>query len=368
MKTATNNGPGSGTTTRATWLNFQVVPLARDYTDWLDSPILYLASHRAPQLSADDKRKLRAFVDAGGLLFTHADGDSAEFNQFAESLANTLFGDKYEMADLPPDHLLYSVVFKIDPPPRLRAVSNGSRILMLHAPTDLARTWQARDEVKGRELYEFGVNLFLYAAGKRDLRNRLDSPFVSESREAAPNGKVALARLTYAGNWDPEPAAFTRFARWMHRQTGTGVDVKPIPLSSLSASLVATFPIAHLTGTAKAAFNASDARALRTYVEAGGVVVIDPCGGPNAFHYAVGADLMAKPRVRPFAIESLKESGTGSIQTITLGKGHVILLPLDLTSGLLGTGTWGIAGYEPGYAQDLLKNVVFWTMDGQREK
>src|SRR5205085_2827084 len=114
-------------------LNWQVVSLTRDYTDWLDSPVLYIASHKAPQFTAAEKEKLKGFVDAGGLLFTHADGDSPEFNQFAESLANTLWGDKYVMNDLPADHPIFSVVFKVNDPPKLRAVSNGSRLLMLHA-------------------------------------------------------------------------------------------------------------------------------------------------------------------------------------------------------------------------------------------
>lgn len=34
------------------------------------------------------------------------------------------------------------------------------------------------------------------------------------------------------------------------------------------------------------------------------------------------------------------------------GKGHVVVSPLDPTSGLLGTNTWGIAGYEPGPAEN----------------
>jgi hypothetical protein len=41
---------------------------------------------------------------------------------------------------------------------------------------------------------------------------------------------------------------------------------------------------------------------------------------------------------------------------------------LDLTSGLLDTHTLGILGYDPAYAQSLIKNIVFWTLDGQPEK
>src|SRR5204862_7043031 len=137
------------------------------------------------------------------------------------------------------NHPIYSLVFKVADPPRLRAVSNGSRLLMLHAPTDIARFWQARADEKARSQFDLGTNLFLYAAGKRDLRNRLDSPSITDPDSPPPNGKVGVARLTYSGNWDPEPGAFVRFGRWLHRQTGTGVEVKPSPLSSLSAEQVA---------------------------------------------------------------------------------------------------------------------------------
>ena len=55
-------------------LNWQVVPITRDWTDWMDSPILYLASHQAPKITESEIAKLRRFIDAGGLLFTQADG------------------------------------------------------------------------------------------------------------------------------------------------------------------------------------------------------------------------------------------------------------------------------------------------------
>jgi hypothetical protein len=312
-------------------------------------------------------------------------------------LANSLWGEKYEMRNLPGDHPLFSVVFKVNDPPTLRAVSNGSRLLMVHAPADLARAWQGRQDKEKRPTFDLGINLFLYAAGKRDLRNRLDSPYITDPGSAPPNGKVAIARLTYNGNWDPEPGAFPRFSRWMHRQTGTGVDAQPIPVGSISPNLLKTFPIAHLTGTAKAPFSVYDVNAIKAYVEAGGVLVVDPCGGSAAFRDAVNADLiakafptarprtvlrghplvspgppgmddLAKPRVRTYTVDVLKESGAGSFEVISAGKGHVILFPIDVTTALLGTNTWGIAGYEPGYAQDLLKNMIFWTVDGQRDE
>ena len=41
----------------------------------------------------------------------------------------------------------------------------------------------------------------------------------------------------------------------------------------------------------------------------------------------------------------------------------MIFSRLDLTSGLLGTTTWGILGYDPTYAQSFMKNLILWTIN-----
>ena len=75
---------------------------------------------------------------------------------------------------------------------------------------------------------------------------------------------------------------------------------------------------------------------------------------------------LSKPRMRAFAVERLGGRG-GLPEVISAGRGHVIMTSLDLTTGLLGTQTWGILGYEPGYAQSLMKNAILWTLDGQKD-
>nr|ASV46798.1 hypothetical protein [uncultured bacterium] len=375
-------------------LNWQVVNLQRDWYDWLDSPILYVASHTAPRFADADYEKLRRYAEAGGLIFTHADGTDRRFDQWARGLAAKLF-PKYEMQDLRHDHPVYSVLFKTEFRPRLRAVSNGSRLLMIHSPGDMARQWQARNTApgqgQGKHLFELGTNLFIYAAGKRDLRNRLDSPHVTPPGPA-PLGTVAVARLEYAGNWDPEPAAWGRFARVFQRRTGTGLEVRTVRWRDLRPGLA---PFAHVTGTARYAPTAEEAAALKGYLESGGVLLVDPCGGAPAFTEGVEAALaplfpdaaprpvrsahplinagppgmadLTRPRMRPYVLEKYAGSVSGTFDAVKAGRGHVILSRLDLTSGLLGTNTWGVAGYEPAYAQAFIQNAIFWTMDGQVE-
>jgi hypothetical protein len=137
--------------------------------------------------------------------------------------------------------------------------------------------------------------------------------------------------------------------------------------------------------------------ALRRYVQRGGVLLIDTCGGNGNFDQSLRADLLARafpessmqrldsnhplvatkfegaeplarPHLRPFAIDRFGTSNGAWPSILSAGRGHVILCPADLTSGLLGTNTWGIAGYEPAYAQAFLKDAILWTLDGQKEQ
>jgi hypothetical protein len=135
-------------------------------------------------------------------------------------------------------------------------------------------------------------------------------------------------------------------------------------------------------------------RAVRAFVDGGGVLLIDSCGATTEFADSMklaieatfpeqtframprthpllepgapGMDELRKPRLRPFVAER-GPAPRASLQVLRSGAGVVLLSDIDITSGLLGTETWGIYGYEPAYAQSLMKNLIFWTMDGKPE-
>ncbi|HSU68150.1 MAG TPA: DUF4159 domain-containing protein, partial [Tepidisphaeraceae bacterium] len=360
-------------------LNWQVVPLKRDWTDWMDSPILYISSHKTIKLSQADYGKIRQFVENGGMLFMQADGGAVEFNRFAHEASKTLF-PQYEMTALPANHPLCSVLYKIKPNANLHIVTNGSRILMLYAADDESKYWQMRDSKNKPFPFQLGTNMFVYAAGKRDLRNHLSSTYIPPVHET-PTATYKIARLSYPGNWNPEPEAWHRFSRWFHLNTGYELNVVELPIKELKPD---TAPVAQLTGTAAYDLTADEAAAIKQYVQAGGVLLVDLCGGTGPFDKSVQSSLffksfadtpshvmspshpmltasgngmedLSKPLLRQYAIDVLGSRG-GLPEEIASGKGHVIFTSLDLTTGLLGTSTWGILGYEPAYAQSLVKN------------
>ncbi|HYE20513.1 MAG TPA: DUF4159 domain-containing protein, partial [Tepidisphaeraceae bacterium] len=198
----------------------------------------------------------------------------------------------------------------------------------------------------------------------------------------------------YTGAWDPEPAAFARFARHLRWETGVALDVQPVDAGKL-APPGAPGTIAHLSGTA--AWTPADAEltALRDFVSAGGTLIVEAVGPanapfadslqatilPRAFpgakfdalppgHPALGGTLAGMEnlwptRLRPYAAVRLGPDAAKNpppIRVATVGKGRVVYLPLDTTSGLLGTSTWSIFGYESTTAQAMMKNLVIWYL------
>jgi hypothetical protein len=370
-------------------VNWQTVSLDRNPEDWSDAPILYFASHAALKFSESDLAKLRAFTEAGGMLYTQADNGADSFNVYVNALAKQLFPNA-ELKDLAPDDPIYTLQYVIPKAgrPRLRGLSNGTRLVWIHSPADLAVHWQQRAEKTQRSAFEMGVNLFVYAAGKTDLRNRLEDRTIP-APTFAPSSTIQLARLKYNGNWDPEPAAWPRFGRYLQWETSVTVSPTPTDLAALRAG---QSPLAHLAGTSAYTPTEQELTALREYVNAGGTLIAEAMGAqdapfadslqgtilPRAFpgakfeplppthpmlHATVrGTEDVWPPRLRPPAVQKFADNPP-PIRMATFGKGRVIYLPLDATSGLLGANTWSVFGYAAVEAQALMKNVILYLVE-----
>lgn len=363
-------------------LNWQVLGLQRNWTDWTDAPVLLITSDDAPTLSDSDVAKLRSYALAGGLIFTHAENGSAKFNAFASDLAKRMFPE-YALTPLPETHGIYSAMIPMQAPlPALMGVSNGSRLLMVHSSTDLTKMWGAKmsGERNRPVASEMGLNVVVWATGKRDLRRRTDSAYVAE-RTAKPIGMIPVARLQYDGNWDPEPWGWVREARKFDQSSSIGLDVKPVEIVALEPG---TAPLAHLTGTAAHTFTDAEVKAVRDYVNGGGVLLIDACGGSTAFAdsardlvrrafpgstpaiVGAGHPLMGHGQAWMSDIPEVLTRGDTSksagLTSINAGKGMVLLTDLDLSTGLLGTTVSGVKGYEPMVAEKLVRNAVIWAV------
>ncbi len=367
-------------------INWQVVNLKVKPEDWLDAPILLITGSRDPKFAPGDIAKLRAFVEAGGMIFSNSDGGSEEFNKAVRVMAGAIVDRKYELRELPADHPIFNVFTEIKTSAKMYGLSNGSRELWIHSPSDMGAAWQIR-QVSKKDFFEIPANLFFYATGKGTLRSKLQPLTVRETGES-PVRYVSMARVTYNGNWDPEPGAWPRMAKLLLTDAGTGLDLTTMPLNKLDATRT---HLAHMTGTASYTPTDEEVASIKAYLAAGGTLFIDVTGGGagNTETFIRSIQEMMKrvaPSAQPVplapddvlytgkfdggkdctAVEYRRmlidlrgrKSNPGMQAYMIDNRPAVIYSPEDITSGLLGTNTWGILGYAPDSAQALARNIV----------
>ena len=362
-------------------LNWQVVGEAAPLRDWHDAPILFVSGTKPLQLGDETKRKLREYVEAGGLVLGHADCAGRPFANTFRRLGSELF-PKYAFRELPADHPIYRtgpfLREKWKTKPSVLGLSNGVRELMLLLPQgDPGRVWQSKVLGGNEPFWQLGADLFFYAAGRRDLRYRGDTYLVDADPKVKPGRTVSVARLQYEGNWDPEPGGWRRLANVVHNQGETELKVVAVPLRK---GALDGFKLAHLTGTAPLKLDDAARVALKQFVTSGGTLVVDAAGGPAAFAKSAEDELKAMfpeaklavlPPVhaiysaetiayRPFAQRSLVGSSkVPHVQGMTVGGGlRVLFSREDLSAGLVGQPVDGIIGYEPRTATAIMAGIV----------
>ncbi len=372
-------------------LNWQVTNLRNSPANELnDAPILYIAGNQKLEFSAEEKEKLRSFVLNGGLLLANADCGSVAFANTIQTLGAELF-PPYEFRELEQDHVIFTgqnfARTRWKNPPTVRALGNGAREFIILIPqADTARAWQLKT-ILGREaLHELAGDVFQYAVERRILRNRGESTLIlPDAKAPKPNRTAKLARIEYAGNWNPEPGGWARLANHLANTQAAALEVTPIKLGE--GKLDASFPMAHLTGTLKLALGDAQKDELKKYVAGGGMLVIDSCGGGAGF--AGDAEALAsvlcdgaKPTaiseadpvvVGPVKLEAIEyrafASRVGALRGLRL-KAYalpnrkspaVILSAEDLSVGLVGQPVDGINGYRPTTVLPLVTNIVLNT-------
>jgi hypothetical protein len=376
------------------WLNWQVVNLQAPVEDLHDAPILYIAGG-GQHLDFTDAEinKLRLYVEEGGLILCNPDCGSTSFVSSMKKTCQKLFPD-YEFRNLPADSPIYNNEqfprSKFRSMLQVDALSNGARELVIILPNnDPARYWQTQAYGGHEELYQFPDDVFLYAIDRGDkggLRVKGDIYTVLPDPKIQATQTIKIARLQYAGNWNPEPGSWRRLAAIMHNNDHVDLDVQNVQLGQ--GQLNNTFKIAHLTGTFKFALAPAERDEIRNFVQAGGTLIVDACGGRGDFAQAATNELQAifpnnMPAAAPLALADPVLAGgpkldhveyrrfarnivgnlhTPSIrQAIVNGRPAIFFSAEDLSVGMLGMQIDGIYGYDPASATALMEKLVLFA-------
>jgi hypothetical protein len=270
-------------------LNWQIINNRVPVDDFHDAPVLYMSGNQVLTLPKETQEKLRQYIQEGGLVFGHADCGSKEFTDSFMKLGTTLF-PSYEFRELPADHPIYTrqqfLRKNWKNPPKVMGLSNGSRELMVILPqNDIAKNWQTEAYQGKEETFQVMNGILLYAVDRQNMKYRGATHIVrAKEAGATPEGGRVLkvARLQFGGNWDPEPAGWTRLAAILKNQKLGDLKVEAVTLGEGKLD-VEKHPVAHLTGTGEFTLSKEQLNDLKKYVIKGGVIVCDAAGGNSDF-------------------------------------------------------------------------------------
>ncbi|MBI5724375.1 MAG: DUF4159 domain-containing protein [Planctomycetes bacterium] len=383
-------------------VNWQIVTLKSHVGDWHDAPVLAITGSKAPKFTDDDVAKLREYVNQGGTLLSITECGGGAFGAGMRNLYRKLF-PKYELTNCGKDHPLYTAHYKMPGTPAVSIVSNGVRPLAIHTDADLPLSWQTYAVATAKGNFEAGANVLSYVTEK-ELYGRGTKSWPEE-----PSGSsraIKAARIRYAGNYDPEPLALERLARLIGQTQKVKLDYTSVlsaatqsagapaatasgpPTGVLPTQLTGDVRLAFLTGTGAFKLPDDEKAALKKWVDAGGLLVMDAAGGNKAFGESareLAAELWGTDALLPMPLSSpvyqLKDMtiekakyrktakariGSGSAEPRLLAvlagdRPKVIVSPEDLTAGLVGYSSWGLDGYMPQSAFEIARNIVIYA-------
>jgi hypothetical protein len=372
-------------------LNFQIITLAAPVEDMHDAPILYISGNKPLEFNAEQKAKLKRYVEDGGLIVGNADCNGAEFAASFRKLGTEMFAG-YEFRPLADDHVIYTNQqfqrSKWKRKPTVLGLSNGARELMILFPdSDPAKAWQTQSPGGKEELFQVAANLFLYAVDKQGLRNKGETYLVKKDAKIRPQRTIKVARLIYPGNADPEPGGWRRLENVMHNEDKVGLEVEPVKLGA-AALKGGGYDVAHLTGAGPFKLDELARSEIKAFVGGGGTLVVDAAGGSSEFATAVEGELStifgndAKQLLEPLAAaHPVYAAGGKKLEDVAMrdwaranlggdtrnarlrgitfgGRLGVVYSREDLSTGLVGHPVDGIIGYQPKTATELMEKIL----------
>ncbi|MBN2448688.1 MAG: DUF4159 domain-containing protein [Phycisphaerae bacterium] len=291
------------------WEQLDIGELTRKHTSGIDhrTPVVYMCAYYPLELTDEQRDALRAYVLGGGTLVINCCGQNAALAS-TEAEVTRLF-PRYPLRQLPLDHPLYHAYHKIEQvkypipssspldagasttgPPRLRAVTLGTRAAVIVSFEDLACGWNEWNNpsvkrVSAADSTRLGLNLITYVTAEQRY-----AKFLSETRDITgpsvrPRQQISFVQLIHDGNWNPNPSAVPFFLSELASNTSIAVDFTRQTTELKNPDLF-SYPMLYMTGSWSPGFSDEEIAILRRFLTNGGVLIADAAAGRAEFDEA----------------------------------------------------------------------------------
>lgn len=254
----------------------------------LQSPILYINGHRAPEFTGNEKRLLREYVNNGGFILAEACCGKKEFADKFRAVVKELFED--DLTPLPEEHPIWRAWAPIAAgtcPFKLEGLQQGCKTIVVFSPQDMSCLWEAnqRETPRGQLAFRLGGNIIAYATGMELPKPRLtpnEVARVKEDPKQIPRGFLKVAQIRHGGDWQPAPKAMRNLMQHLRQRGGLDVALQTEPIRPGDDDLP-DFKFLYMHGRAEFRMSDDDCTNLRANLQSGGLLLADACCGKKPF-------------------------------------------------------------------------------------
>lgn len=279
-------------------LTWQVVNAgAASVEDLLQAPVLFINGRQAPLFTAEEKRRLRDYVDRGGFLFAEGCCDGGGFDRGFRQLMEEIFPEEeYKLRLLPPDHPIWRAEEPVNPDYArpLWGIDVGCRTSVVFCPDDLSCYWELARSTHRKQLppavqaevdacLAMGANVLAYATNREvKYKNEFFTTAEAPTSDEFDRGKLYVARLQHPGGCNAAPGALPNLMRVAAEKLQLRVDPQPRELA-ITDPQIFRYHLVFMHGRHSFRLTPAERKQLRAYLERGGMLFADAICSSRAF-------------------------------------------------------------------------------------
>jgi len=387
--------------------NMQIKSLSEVDPDPAQNPILFRSGHYNFTYNEAERKKLREYMLAGGMMIYNTGLGSAPFYRSTIRELAAIFPEQ-PVQRLSADHPIFHSYYDIDRVQYMSGVASSGykgnepwfdgveincRVVALVSRWCLAVGWEDYEEdqfqaYKPKWAKMLGVNIFSYASAMRAWAKNAAQAMKFFDADTSTADKVAMVQVVYDGVWKTRHAGLSVLLLTFNQKTSIPVKYMLKELR-LTDPKIFNAPLLYLTGHEYFTVGKSEAIQLKKYLENGGFLFAEACCGRKGFDLAfrqLMAQLLPQAPLKAIPPNNTVFKTPNNIQTLgvtpllqqELGKASVPphLEGIELTAGQYCViySPFGMAGgwelsqspYAKGYddvgSQKLGQNILMYSV------